>query len=147
MEAFIDGLGEWTWWIVAVALAILELLVPGIFFIWLAAAAALVGLVMLVLPVPVIGQVALFAILSVLAVYISRTWFQRHPISTDAPLLNQRAQTYVGKTYVLEQAIVNGRGKIKIGDTFWLVSGADHGAGASVRVTGERDGVLTVDVA
>jgi membrane protein implicated in regulation of membrane protease activity len=97
--------------------------------------------------VPLVGQVALFAVLSVLAVYISRTWFQRHPIGSDAPLLNQRAQTYVGKSYVLDQAIVNGRGKIRIGDTHWLVSGPDLAIGATVRVTGERDGVLTVDAA
>ena len=147
MESFVAGLGEWTWWIVAVALGILELLVPGIFFIWLAAAAAVVGLIVLVFPVPLIGQIALFAILSVIAVYISRKWFLRHPIVSDSPLLNQRAQTYVGNSYVLAQAIVNGRGKIKIGDTFWLVSGADLAAGATVRVTGERDGILTVDAA
>jgi len=147
MEAFIDGLGEWTWWIVAVALGILELLVPGIFFIWLAAAAAIVGLIVLVVPVPLTGQIALFAVLSVLAVYLSRRWFQRHPIVSDAPLLNQRAQTYVGRSFTLDQAIVNGRGKIRIGDTHWLVSGPDLATGATVRVTGERDGVLTVDAA
>ncbi len=147
MEEFVDGLGEWTWWIVAVTLGILELLVPGIFFIWLAAAAALVGLILLVFPLPLTGQIALFAILSVIAVYISHKWFLKHPIVSDSPLLNQRAQTYVGNTYVLDQAIANGRGKIKIGDTLWLVSGADQAAGSIVRVTGERDGILTVDTA
>ena len=32
--------GVWAWWIIAAVLGILELIVPGIFFVWLAAAAA-----------------------------------------------------------------------------------------------------------
>ncbi|MDO8288369.1 MAG: NfeD family protein [Parvibaculum sp.] len=147
MDTLFAELGQWAWWVVAVVLGILELLVPGIFFIWLAAAAAVVGLIVLVFPIPILGQVALFAILSLISVWVSRQWFQRHPIASDSPLLNQRAQTYIGKSYVLEQAIVNGRGKIRIGDTLWLASGPDLPAGSSVRVTGESGGVLVVEAA
>src|SRR3546814_296486 len=125
MEAFIAELGQWTWWIVAVVLGILELLVPGVFFIWLAAAAAVVGALAFVLPIPLTGQIALFAVLSVLAVWASRRWLSRNPIVSDRPLLNQRAQSYVGQSFVLDQAIVNGRGKLKIGDGQWLASGPD----------------------
>lgn len=145
MEAFIAELGQWTWWIVAVVLGILELLVPGVFFIWLAAAAAVVGALAFVLPIPLTGQIALFAVLSVLAVWASRRWLSRNPIVSDRPLLNQRAQSYVGQSFVLDQAIVNGRGKLKIGDGQWLASGPDLPVGASVRVTGQNDGVLEVE--
>ena len=44
MEHFIPFLGYWIWWVIAGVLLILELLAPGIFFIWLAVAAALTGL-------------------------------------------------------------------------------------------------------
>lgn len=145
MEAFLGELGQWTWWIVAVVLGILELLVPGIFFIWLAAAAAVVGALALVLPIPLTGQIALFAVLSVLAVWASRRWLSRNPIISDHPLLNQRAQSYVGHSFTLDQAIVNGRGKLRIGDGLWLAAGPDLPAGTSVRVVGQSDGVLQVE--
>lgn len=145
MDALLADLGNWTWWIIAVIFGILELLVPGIFFIWLAAAAAVVGALLMVVDIPATGQIALFAILSVVAVWASRRWLGRHPIVSDHPMLNQRAQSYVGQSFMLEQAIVNGRGKLKIGDTLWLASGPELPAGASVRVTGQNDGVLIVE--
>ncbi|MCE9649087.1 MAG: NfeD family protein [Parvibaculum sp.] len=143
--SFLAGLGQWTWWIAAAVLGILELLAPGIFFIWLAAAAAVVGGLLLIVDMPVTAQIALFAVLSVVAVWASRRYLGGHPIVSDRPLLNQRARTYIGHTYALEQPIVNGRGKLRIGDTLWLASGPDMPAGASVRVTGEDDGVLAVE--
>lgn len=143
--SFLAELGQWTWWIAAAVLGILELLAPGIFFIWLAVAAAVVGGLLLIFDMPLTVQIALFAVLSVLAVWASRRYLGGHPIASDRPLLNQRARTYIGHTYALEQGIVNGRGKLKIGDTLWLASGPDLPAGASVRVTGEDDGVLMVE--
>lgn len=143
--SFLAELGQWTWWIAAAVLGILELLVPGVFFIWLAAAAAVVGGLILVFDLSLTVQIALFAVLSFVAVMASRRWLGRHPLTSDRPLLNQRARTYIGRNFALEQAIVNGRGKLKIGDTLWLASGPDLPAGTSVRVTDESDGVLIVE--
>lgn len=146
-ETLMLELGQWAWWVAATVLAILELLVPGIFFIWLAAAAAVVGLLLLVVDFPLTGQIALFAVLSLAGVWAARRYFVRFPIESDRPLLNQRAQTYIGQTYKLELAIQNGRGKLKIGDSFWLAVGPDLPAGSSVLVTGEADGMLIVEPA
>ncbi len=145
MDALFSELGNWTWWIAAAVFGILELIVPGIFFIWLAAAAAVVGGLLLVFDIPLTVQMGLFAILSVIAVWGSRRYIGKHPIESDRPLLNQRAQTYVGQISALERAIENGRGKLRIGDTLWLASGPDLPAGSPVRVTGEKDGVLIVE--
>ncbi|KAB7741143.1 NfeD family protein [Parvibaculum sedimenti] len=141
----LDEFGLWAWWIIAAVLGILELIVPGIFFIWLAAAAAVVALVAMAVDIPLTLQVALFAVLSVIAVWTSRRYFARHEVPSDHPLLNQRARTYVGRNYTLELAIRNGRGKIRIGDTLWLVEGPDLPAGATVHVTGVDDDVLKVE--
>ena len=43
MESFFENWGEWTWWIIAIGLAALELVLPGVFLIWLAGAAFVVG--------------------------------------------------------------------------------------------------------
>ena len=49
----LDGLDpHWVWLIAATVLAIAELAVPGVFLIWLAAAAAITGFLTLVFPVP-----------------------------------------------------------------------------------------------
>mgnify|MGYP003531439258 FL=1 len=71
-------------------------------------------------------------------------WWQRQKAAakpSDQPGLNQRGSEFVGRTFTLHEAIVSGRGKIKAGDTLWLVSGNDLPAGKQVRVIG-LDGVL-----
>jgi membrane protein implicated in regulation of membrane protease activity len=49
--------------------------------------------------------------------------------------LNRRMDDYVGRSYVLDEPIVNGRGKVRIDDTLWTVSGTDLGKGEWVKVT------------
>jgi inner membrane protein len=61
--------------------------------------------------------------------------------------LNQRMYDYVGRTYVLDEAIVNGRGKIRIDDTLWMVTGADRGKGEWVKVTAVDGSRLIVEPA
>lgn len=148
MEEGIRGLsefGSWLWWVVAAVFGILELVVPGIFFIWLAMAALGVALLALVFDMPLLLQGGIFAVFSLLAVWGSRRFLTKHPIATDQPLLNLRAQSYVGRVLRLEQAIENGRGKVKAGDTLWLAEGPDLPAGAQVRVTGADGSVLKVE--
>jgi membrane protein implicated in regulation of membrane protease activity len=45
----------------------------------------------------------------------------------------------IGRTATLAEPISNGRGRIRLGDTLWRVSGPDLPAGAQVRVTGAAD--------
>ncbi|HEU4987360.1 MAG TPA: NfeD family protein, partial [Rhizobiaceae bacterium] len=64
---------------------------------------------------------------------------------TDQPLLNQRAEQLVGRTARLEEAIAEGYGRIRLGDTLWRVTGPDLPVGTRVRVTAARDGTLQVE--
>jgi membrane protein implicated in regulation of membrane protease activity len=62
-------------------------------------------------------------------------WRRTHPPrASDQPLLNRRGEQLVGRVYPLDTAIVDGRGRLKIGDAFWAVEGVDLAAGARVRV-------------
>ncbi|HMM15898.1 MAG TPA: NfeD family protein [Parvibaculum sp.] len=146
-SSLLSVLGPWAWWIAAAAFAILELLAPGVFFIWLAAAAAGVGLVMLIASPPVAVQIALFSVLAVAAVWGSRRFLTKHPIESDRPLLNLRAEGYIGQVFMLEQAIHNGRGKVRIGDTLWLAQGPELAAGSAVRVVSADGNILIVEAA
>lgn len=145
LAEFGADLGGWTWWIIAAVLAILELVVSGVFFIWLAGAAAIVALLLLVVDIPLLAQIVLFAALSVAAVWFSRRFLSKHPMQSDRPLLNQRAKAHIGQVHVLDQAILNGRGKLKIGDTLWLAQGPDMEAGTPVRIIGDTDGIFDVE--
>ncbi|HSR80429.1 MAG TPA: NfeD family protein, partial [Hyphomicrobiaceae bacterium] len=63
---------------------------------------------------------------------------------SDLPDLNERALQYVGRSLVVEEAIENGRGKVRVGDSVWQAEGPDVPAGSRVKVTGARGTVLVV---
>ena len=138
-------LGAWNWLILAGLFFVLELLASGIFLIWFGIAAAIVGSLALLLDVSWQWQFVMFALLSLTAVVIARKFFRSDAAQSDRPLLNRRAQQHVGKSFVVTEPIMNGRGKVKIGDTFWLVEGPDAALGASVKVTAADGSTLTVE--
>ncbi len=136
---------HWVWLIVAVALGIAELMVPGVFLIWLAAAAALTGVAALIFGLPLAFQFAVFALLAILAVYSGRRWYANNPVESSDPLLNDRGARLIGETVVVTSAIENGRGSVRVGDTVWLARGEDAEVGARVRVTGADGACLRVE--
>ena len=114
----------------------------GGYLLWIGLAAAAVGLLTYLLPdLPWAWQFFAFALLSLLTAVF---WWRRQRSAakpSDVPGLNRRGSEFLGRTFVLHEAIVGGRGKIKAGDTLWLVTGPELPAGREVRVTGQ-DGVL-----
>jgi hypothetical protein len=148
METLFPFLGHWAWWVAAGVLLVLELLSPGIFFIWLGIAAALTGLIDTVVDMPWQAELLVFAALSVVAVLAGRR-FYRGPGTEpeDNPFLNRRQQGYVGRTFTLKQPIVDGRGKLTIEDTLWEIEGKDMPAGTHVRVISASGMTLKVEAA
>ncbi|NMD09068.1 MAG: NfeD family protein, partial [Phyllobacteriaceae bacterium] len=72
MGELLPYLGEaWFWWIVAGVLLIGELMLPGVFLIWLAGAAALTGIADLLLGLGWQGELGVFAVFSLLLVLAS----------------------------------------------------------------------------
>lgn len=132
MQQFFPFLGGWTWWVIAGLLLLVELMLPGVFFMWLAAAAAVVGVVDIFADLSWQIEIAAFAVLSVLFVLFVRPRLQMSPGTVTN--LNQRMNDYVGRAYVLDEPIVHGRGKVRIDDTLWVVTGADRGKGEWVKV-------------
>jgi inner membrane protein len=137
MSEFWPVMGQWLWWIIAGILLIGELLAPGIFLLWLAAAAALTAIIDFVFNMSWQGEVATFAVLSFGLVLASWRYVMasRKP-KTDQPHLNQRHGAYVGRVFPLETAITNGSGKVRIEDALWDVDGPDLAKGERVRITG-----------
>ena len=136
---------HWFWLSVGVALGVIEMLAPGFFLMWLGVAAIIVGLIAWVLPISLPLQVGLFAVLSVLTVYAGKRFLKDNPIQSDDPALNDRGARLTGEIVTVVEAIADGRGRVKVGDSEWNVRGADAPVGAKVRVTGAEGAVLKVE--
>jgi membrane protein implicated in regulation of membrane protease activity len=62
-------------------------------------------------------------------------------------MLNRRGEQYVGRLFTLQEAVVNGVGKLQVDDTTWRISGVDLPAGRKVRVAGVDGTTLRVEAA
>ena len=137
-----------SWAAIALLLFAAEAMAPGAFMLWMGFAATVVFVgVLLIDDVPVLAQVAAFVVLSFVSIQIYRRWFRKNEPQSDRPHLNQRANTLVGHVAKLDQAIVNGRGRVQIADAFWVVEGSDLPAGTPVRVVAVDGMVLKVQEA
>jgi hypothetical protein len=142
----LGGLDAHWWWLLAAALlALVELVAPGIFSIWIAAAAAATGLAVMATGLPLAFQLALFALLSMAAVYAGRRWYDRYPVHSADPLLNDRTARLLGQSVTVVSAIRGGEGRVKVGDSVWAARGPDCDEGARVRVTGADGTCLRVE--
>ena len=135
----------WVWFAAAAVLAIMEIIAPGIFMIWLAMAAAATGVVTLALGFGWELQLAVFAVLAVVAVFAGRNFLKRNPVETSDSGLNRRGERLVGQVVKVVEPISDGRGRVQIGDSPWLVNGPDTPLGAMVRITGVSGATLTVE--
>ena len=134
----------WHWLLLGVVFLILEIFAPGVFFMWMGAAAGLVGIALWL--IPGMGwevQVLAFALLSIVSVILGRKWLERHPIVSEQPRLNRRGEQYVGRVFTLQEPIINGQGKIKVDDSTWKIRGPKCAAGTNVKVT-DVDGVVLI---
>lgn len=146
MDMDITHLASGWWWLGAgIVLTIAEMLLPGVFLIWLGAAAMLTGVATLALDLPVGFEFALFAVAAIAAVFAGRRWFVLNPIETTDPLLNEPVARLIGETVIVIDAIDGGRGQVRVGDSVWAAEGPDAAIGARVRVTGVRGSVLVVE--
>lgn len=136
----------WHWMILAAALAGIEILTPGFFFLWLGGAALITGILALIIPaLSWENQVLAFAILSGASVL---AWYKfRHRLVTtsDDMTLNRRGEQLLGRNATLSTPIVNGRGQIRIDDSVWRCEGEDLAAGTKVKVVAIRGAVVAVE--
>jgi membrane protein implicated in regulation of membrane protease activity len=128
---------HYLWWILALILIAVEVIMPGYFMLWIGIAAAATGLVLLMAPdASLLVQAVTFTLLTFLSCAIYGFWL-RPRLQRSEPgseRLNRRGEQMIGSRYVLVEAIVNGRGKAQVGDGQWLVSGPDLSAGTTVEV-------------
>jgi membrane protein implicated in regulation of membrane protease activity len=136
------------WAIAALVLMAAELVLPEIFLLWLGVAAgAMFFLVWLVPGLSPLWQAVAFVVLSFVSIGVYVKFIRGANVQTDQPLLNKRGEQLVGRVLPLHEAIVNGQGRVKLGDALWTVEGPDLPAGTQVRVVGAHSMTLTVQPA
>jgi len=147
MEGLLENLTNWHWFILAVILFVMEVFAPGAIFMWIAIAAAIMGLILsLFTGITWEYQLFMFAILSVASLFAWRKFAAKHTQETDQPQLNKRGMQYVGRTFTLEEPIVNRYGRIRVDDTTWKINGEDCEVGSSIKVIKVDGAVLLVEL-
>lgn len=127
------------WWLgFAIALLVAELLTGTLLFLFLSAGAGLLVLLTWAFEISGATQAIVF---SVAAVALVAVWRKFRPNPGDkveqragAAGLNNRLAGFVGRQAVLEEAVINGRGRIRLDDSYWNVVGEDLPAGSRVSI-------------
>ena len=146
MTGSATGFAWWAWVILAGVLGLAEMHVPGAYLVWIALGAALTGLADAALGLSLEGQLAVFAAASALCCsggyFVYRRLHRRQPRG-DMPL-NERHRAMLGTRGTVCETFVNGRGKVRLGDSVWLADGPDLPEGVPVVVSGVRGTRLVV---
>ncbi len=125
----------WPLWLaLAGILLAAEMLGTSGYLLWSGVAALLVALLVWLVPLPWEWQGVSFALLTVLAALWWTRWLKYRGSNDTTPRVNQRSQEMVGKVLVLDSALVNGIGHVRIADGNWRVQ-ADDDLPAGTRVT------------
>ena len=134
----------WTWWAAGLLLVALEVFVSGSFLLWMGVSAGVTGVIALLAPgLSWKVELFLFAVFSLASIFLSRKYLQRGKEEISSP--SARAERYLGQVVVVEDAIVNGAGKVRLEDTVWRAQGADAAAGERVKIVGVSGATFHVE--
>ena len=143
---WLTQVSAWHWASLAIILLVFETLGTAGFLIGSAIAAFLMSIIVAISPdIDWKWQLAIFssAALVFSLIYLKR--FAKFNENTDQPNLNNRAAQLIGNRYTLKEAIVNGQGRIQVGDTFWkIICDDDLEAATKIEVIDADSMTLTV---
>jgi len=149
MDALIDlhaSQPYWIWLALGVILLAIESAFSTEWLLWPAVAAGVVAVATaLGLPLGLLGEFLLFAVLTVAATLLSKKLIQRvNP--ADVPDINARDSRLIGQRAQVVQAFVDGRGRVFVSGAEWVaeIEGAAPLAGESVIVEATEGSKLKV---
>ena len=148
MWDYLQNLSFWDWLGLGTVLLILEVFGAGGYLLWIGVAAAAVGILTYI--IPVMSWEVQFLLFAAFSILTGLYWWRRQRSvlrTSDQPGLNMRGSELIGRTFVVHDAIVGGRGKIKVGDGVWMVVGPDTPVGDRVKVIAQDGTILKVEVA
>lgn len=135
----------WHWCLAGLLLVVLEMLVPGVFLLWIGLGALAAGSIAGIFGIASWEtQSLIFVPLAFAALFLGRKFIRKAAPAEDSTL-NRRLASYVGRRAEVVQPIVNGAGRIRLGDTLWIARGKDCPVGSRVTVTGVSGSELLVE--
>ncbi|MDD4557251.1 MAG: NfeD family protein [Alphaproteobacteria bacterium] len=135
----------WYWISFGLFMIFSELVTPGFYFLWIGLAAVFSGLLLYFFPTldfVIIGT--FFAVSALVFCYLGKVSLYKRISDDSSSTLNKRGAQYIGQTVVVFEAIKNGSGKVKVGDSVWLAkSETDVAEGKSVKII-DVDGIMFI---
>jgi membrane protein implicated in regulation of membrane protease activity len=142
IATLLNQLGAWSWMVLGLVLLGIEILVPGVFMLWIGIAAIITGVISLLLwEMPFWTwqvQLLVFGVFVIVAIVAGRRIMSSGARQTDEPLLNRRGEQLIGRSATLTEPVVNGQGRMRLDDTTWRISGPDLPSGSRVKVVPRR---------
>ncbi|MGD8327465.1 MAG: NfeD family protein [Sphingomonadales bacterium] len=137
----------WTWAGIGLVLAIGEMILPGVFLIWLGSAALVTSLIVALIPeLSWYTQLGVFGVLAVVSIFVGRRYYRGRESEDGGEGLNQRGDRLVGQEFELIEDIRNGVGRVQVGDSPWRVHGPNGlTQGTTVRVVSVDGSALKVE--
>jgi hypothetical protein len=137
-----DSIDFWHW----LLLIILEIVVPGAFFLWMGVSAGIIGLILWISPdISWESQLLLFSVISIVSIALWRIRLNKHPTESEDNTLNARTTQYIGRVFTLVEPIEDGYGKIHVDDSYWQVSGPNCEKDKKVKVISVDGMILKVE--
>lgn len=116
----------WYWLSLALILLVLEIILPGIFLIWLGLGSAAVGVFLLLFPhASASWQLAALTISMLAAVGAGLKW-QAGTRKNQPNQLNLGMSGYVGRTAVVSQSFVGGMGRVSLDGSSFPARSSDE---------------------
>ena len=128
---------HWFWLTLGGLLLAAEMLGTSGYLLWSGLAAVAVALIEWLFPLSWTSQGIMFAVMTLLSAFFWYRWMRYRESSQVANMLNQRGNQLMGMQLTLDNALKNGLGHVRIGDSSWRVQAdSDLPAGTPVIVTG-----------
>lgn len=143
---WIASYGPWSWMVAGVVLLALELVAPGGVLLWMGVSGIVTGLAALMQPDmgwPL--QFLIFGGLSLITIIAWLRYSKGRETPSDRPMLNRRAERFIGQEAVLTEPIVDGYGRVALEDSVWRIAGPDLSAGNRIRIIGHDGAILRVE--
>lgn len=139
----------WLWFAIAIILMIAEVTIGGNFFLlWIGISSLLVAILQWLIPaINWQYQWLIFSAVSISSILLWWQYLKKRSSQAKQTHLNSGAERFLGKIYTLVEPIQNGKGKVKVGDSVWLVMGPDLSVGTRVKVVGIEGVFLKVQPA
>jgi len=137
---------HWLWLSSGVLLLAGEMVLPGVFLLWIGLAGIVTGIAAWIFPgMEFEAQGLIFAALGTIAIIVGRKYYYGQTEVIEAKPINTRGQKFVGQVFTVAEPITNGRGHVNVGDSRWLAEGPDTPEGEKVRVISVEGTILKVE--